>query len=181
MTKSQKALILSMKGSVAMDSIIMIKGNVAFPITLDPGVWIFDDRKVDLTVYFEENKLEINELEEYTKAVSKHWDKEIREGAQIPSEKTKKRFEKEKIINGTFGIPFLPFLKNAEPLPHAKYVVFKTENGEIKMSLEEASTVILGFSKNGKPLSDEGPVTLYYGDGSNKENPFVKTREIIIE
>ncbi len=164
-----------------MDSIIMIKGNVAFPITLDPSVWIFDDRKVDLTVYFEEIKVEMNELEEYTKAVSKHWDKEIKEGAQTPSEKTNKRFEKEKILNGTFGIPFLPFLKNAEPLPDAKYAVFITENGEVKMSIEEASSIILGFSKNGKPLIDEGPVTLYYGDGSNKENPIVKTSEIIIE
>lgn len=164
-----------------MDSIILIKGNIAFPITLDPGVWIFDDRKVDLTVYFDENKKERNELEEYTKAVSKHWDQEIREGAKLPENKKNKRTEKERILNGTFGIPFLPFLKNAEPAEAAEYAVFKTGQGDVRMSLEEASALILGFSKNGKPLTDEGPVTLYYGDGSNRDNPITNIKEIIIE
>ncbi|TDL80014.1 peptidyl-prolyl cis-trans isomerase [Peribacillus frigoritolerans] len=164
-----------------MDSIILIKGNIAFPITLDPGVWIFDERKVDLTVYFDENKKERNELEEYTKAVSKHWDQEIREGAKLPENKNNKRTEKERILNGTFGIPFLPFLKNAEPAQTAKYAVFKTGQGDVRMSLEEASALILGFSKNGKPLTDEGPVALYYGDGSNRNNPITNIKEIIIE
>jgi hypothetical protein len=170
-----------MKGRVAMDSIIMIKGNIAFPITLDPGVWIFDDRKVDLTVYFDENNKERNELEEYTMAVSKHWDQEIREGAKLPDSKNEKRTEKERILNGTFGIPLLPFLRNAEPAPTAEYAVFKTNQGEVRMTLEEASALILGFSKNGKPLTDEGPVTLYYGDGSNRDNPITNLSEIIIE
>ncbi|MGG4490669.1 peptidyl-prolyl cis-trans isomerase [Metabacillus idriensis] len=164
-----------------MDSIILIKGNIAFPITLDPGVWIFDDRKVDLTVYFDEFKIERNELEEYTKAVSKHWDQEIREGAKLPENKNHKRTEKEKILNGTFGIPFLPFLKNAEPADSAQYAVFKTRQGDVRMPLEEASALILGFSKNGKPLTDEGPVTLYYGDGRNRDNPVTNIKEIIIE
>ncbi|MDN8677450.1 peptidyl-prolyl cis-trans isomerase, partial [Staphylococcus aureus] len=31
-----------------MSDIIMLTGKVNFTITLDPGVWIFDDRKVDL-------------------------------------------------------------------------------------------------------------------------------------
>lgn len=26
-------------------SVIQVKGNVTYPITIDPSVWIFDDRK----------------------------------------------------------------------------------------------------------------------------------------
>lgn len=70
-----------------MESIITLTGNVAYSITLDPGVWIFDDRKVDLNTYFEESRDSLDELEEYTKAVSKHWDQEIKEGARLPEER----------------------------------------------------------------------------------------------
>ena len=30
----------------------MIKGKVKFTITLDPSVWIFDERKADLDYFF---------------------------------------------------------------------------------------------------------------------------------
>lgn len=89
-----------------MENIIAFKGNVKYQITLDPGVWIFDDRRVDLTTYFTQEDIRKNELEEYTKAVSKHWDREIMEGAVFPPTlKTEKKFEKEKVLTGTFGIP----------------------------------------------------------------------------
>lgn len=32
--------------------IVQLKGNVQFPITLDPTVWIFDDRKIKLEEAF---------------------------------------------------------------------------------------------------------------------------------
>lgn len=35
-----------------MNDIIVLTGKVKFTITLDPGVWIFDDRKVDMDAYF---------------------------------------------------------------------------------------------------------------------------------
>ena len=38
-----------------MEKIVHIKGKVKFPITLDPSVWIFDDRKFDLDTYFDQN------------------------------------------------------------------------------------------------------------------------------
>lgn len=41
-----------------MDSIVMIEGNVKYKITLDPSVWIFDDRKIDLKQYFQNEQLE---------------------------------------------------------------------------------------------------------------------------
>ena len=155
-----------------MEDILIITGNVKYTITLDPGVWIFDDRRVDLTTYFSQVTETTNSDEAYTKAVSKHWDREIMEGAIYPPTlKTEKKFEKEKVMTGTFGIPFKPFLLNSEPAPNAKSLVVQTTTGEIEFPLETAYDIILGYSNNGKPLTTDGPVHIYYGDGSNQDNP----------
>lgn len=155
-----------------METIIPIKGKVKYKITLDPGVWIFDDRKVDLTTYFQQAEPADSQLEEYTKAISKHWDREIMEGAvHPPTLKTESKFQKEKILNGTFGIPFRPFLANSEPEVDAEFVVIECGNGEVKLSLEESYGLILGFSKEGKPLKEDGPLHAYYRDGSNFDHP----------
>ena len=155
-----------------MEDILIITGNVKYTITLDPGVWIFDDRRVDLTTYFSQVTETTNSDDAYTKAVSKHWDREIMEGAIYPPTlKTEKKFEKEKVMTGTFGIPFKPFLLNSEPAPHAKSLVVQTTTGEIEFPLETAYDIILGYSNNGKPLTSDGPVHIYYGDGSNQDNP----------
>ena len=155
-----------------MESIIPIKGKVKYKITLDPGVWIFDDRKVDLITYFQQEQAIDSSLEDYTKSISKHWDREITEGAVYPPTlKTEGKFQKEKILNGTFGIPFKPFLRNAEPEENARSVVIECGTDEVKLPLEEAYGLILGFSKDGKPLNEDGLLHAYYKDGSNRENP----------
>ncbi|MEH7356211.1 peptidyl-prolyl cis-trans isomerase [Neobacillus drentensis] len=155
-----------------MENILNISGNVKYSITLDPGVWIFDDRRIDLTTYFSKEKENADSIEAYTKSVSKHWDREIMEGAIYPPTlKTEKKFEKEKVLTGTFGIPFKPFLLNAEPDNDADTLIVHTTNGEYEFSLEMAFDLILGFSNNGQPLSSDGPVHIYNGDGSNQENP----------
>ncbi|MCM3736888.1 peptidyl-prolyl cis-trans isomerase [Bacillus cytotoxicus] len=164
-----------------MTEILFINGNVRFPITLDPSVWIFDDRKVDLTTYFTTSKEKISELAEYVEKASKHWDREIKEGAIFPPvNKSVTRFEKEKIITGTFGIPFLPFLKNAEMSNDATRVEIHTESGITTISINEAKGAILGFSSKGKPLKEDGPVHLYFGDGSNVNNPVRYIRQFTI-
>ncbi|MGD6848634.1 peptidyl-prolyl cis-trans isomerase [Rossellomorea aquimaris] len=165
-----------------MESIVPIKGKVKFTITLDSGVWIFDDRKVDLTTYFDEKNETIDELEEYTKAVSKHWSREIQEGATYPPTlKTEKKYEKEKILNGSFAIPFAPFLTNAEPLENAASLVIETETDEYRMDLAQADQLLIGFSKDGKPLKENGPVHIYYKDGSNRETPITDVRAFRVE
>jgi hypothetical protein len=166
-----------------MSSIVMIEGNVKFKITLDPGVWIFDDRKVDLTTYFEgNNKVEKETEEDDAIKIPRHWEREIQEGAVFPPTlKSEKTYEKEKVISGTFGIPFRPFLTNAEPLEDASTVIIKTENEEFPISIEKAYDLILGFSKDGKPLKDDGPVHVYYGDGSNKNSPITHVRAFIVK
>lgn len=165
-----------------MENIIALLGKVKYSITLDPTVWIFDDRKVDLTTYFFTTSEHSNELEEYTKSVSKHWDREITEGAIYPPTlKTEKKYEKEKVLTGSFGIPFQPFLKNAEPDDNASSLVIKTANSEHEVSLDMAKELILGFSEVGKPLTQDGPVHVYFGDGSNQQNPIKNVREFLIK
>jgi Oxidoreductase molybdopterin binding domain len=164
-----------------MNSIIIIKGKVNYQITLDPGVWIFDDRKVDLTTYFHTEQETKDELEEYTKAVSKHWEREIREGAIYPPTlKTERTYEREKVLNGTFGIPLKPFLLNAEVQDDAKEVQFMTKDQKYIVPLEDALEMILGFSMKGKPLKEDGPIHVYYGNGSNIDSPIKHVKEIIV-
>lgn len=165
-----------------MENIIVLSGKVKYTITLDPTVWIFDDRKVDLTTYFSTSFENKNELEEYTKSVSKHWDREIMEGAVYPPTlKTEKKYEKEKVLTGSFGIPILPFLKNAELVVDAVALTIKTTASEHEISLDKAKDLILGFSDGGKPLSEDGPVHVYFGDGSNLLDPIKNVREFIIK
>ncbi|MEH7493981.1 peptidyl-prolyl cis-trans isomerase [Neobacillus niacini] len=165
-----------------MEKIIALTGKVKYSITLDPSVWIFDDRKVDLTTYFSTSSDHTDELEEYTKSISKHWDREIIEGAVYPPTlKTEKKYEKEKVLTGSFGIPFQPFLENAEPEDNATTLIIKTLVSEHELSLDFAKELILGFSEVGKPLSENGPVHVYFGDGSNQKHPIKNVRGFFIK
>ncbi|WP_010282785.1 molybdopterin-binding protein [Bacillus timonensis] len=162
--------------------IMIIEGKTKFKITLDPSVWIFDDRRVDLLTYFESEQKNEEDLSEYTKSVSKHWDREIREGAIYPPTlKTEKKFLKEKILTGTFGIPLKDFINNAEPLEDAITLKIVQKDQETTVPLSEAYEAILGFSQDGKPLREDGPVHFYFGDGSNRKNPIKNITGLIIE
>ncbi|MCF6136962.1 peptidyl-prolyl cis-trans isomerase [Pseudalkalibacillus berkeleyi] len=164
-----------------MESIVFIKGNVNYTITLDPGVWIFDDRKVDLDTYFDEQPLKVED--HYAKRVAEHWERERKEGAKGPvnTNQNKIQYDKEELFSKSYGIPFLPFLENASPNESASKVEFQTSTDEsLIMSLDEAKAGILGFSKNGKPLSD-GPVHFYYADGSNRQQPFRNIVRMVVK
>ncbi|WP_096154778.1 MULTISPECIES: hypothetical protein [Bacillus] len=165
-----------------MENIIHIEGKVKFTITLDPGVWIFDDRRIDLESYFtEEKEEEISAIEKYTKNISKHWDREITEGAiHPPTLKTEKKFEKEKVLTSTFGIKLAPFIENAEPFENSSTVTFVSNNNEQCFSIKEAKEMIMKFSNKGKPLKSDGPVHIIYNNGSNLDNPIKGVHKIII-
>jgi hypothetical protein len=164
-----------------VENIIIIKGKVEYTITLDPGVWIFDDRKVDLNTYFQKPIIAKNEIEEYTKEISAHWDREITEGAVVPPTiKTEKRYEKEKLLEGSFGIPLKPFLLNAKPLKEANQLIVVTSDGELAYDLTTSYDFIMGFSHNGKPLKEDGPIHLYYADGSNQWKPIKNVKELLV-
>ncbi|MCM3087297.1 peptidyl-prolyl cis-trans isomerase [Bhargavaea ginsengi] len=161
--------------------IIPIQGNCKYRISLDPTTWIFDDRKLDLKTYFVEEKAEKDTMGDYIKATSKHWSRELMEGAKTEEElgKPKKKFKKQELLNGTFGIVLEPFLKNAEPEADAETVVFTDrEGGEHRFPIKDAYEMIFQFSKEGKPLGEEGPAFLIMPDGSNMEDPIKGIRSI---
>lgn len=163
-----------------METILPIKGNVKYPITMDAGVWIFDDRRIDLNTYFTEEKEE--EAEEEFTVASKHWDRVIKEGAvSPPTLKSERKFEKVKVLTGSFGIEFNHFLGNAEPGTDATRLVAETTEGEVSFPLSSVDDLILAFSKNGKPLREDGPVHILYKDGSNRENPIKNVRAFRVE
>ncbi|WP_050181560.1 hypothetical protein [Domibacillus robiginosus] len=166
-----------------MEQIIPIKGNVSFPLTLDPGVWIFDDRRIDLDEFFSSAGQPERDMEqEYIESTSKFWEKEIREGAVFPPTiKSEKKFEKEKVLNGTFGVPLSPFLNNAVPLDSASNVVIETKSGSFSFPLTEADSLIMQFSFQGKPLREDGPVYVLFKDGSNRHQPIKNVTAISIQ
>lgn len=160
-----------------MTHILEIKGKVQYKITLDPGVWIFDERRIDLDTYFNDDNEEKEEMN-YEQKMAENWNKGIEEGATPPR---KKRYEKEKVLTSSFGIKLEPFLNNAEPQNNATTLVLDTKEGNIKVPLQEASELILAFSHKGKPLKEDGPVHVYFPDGSNKEHPIKNVTGLIVE
>jgi hypothetical protein len=166
-----------------MENVIVIQGHVNYPITIDPTVWIFDDRKVDLSSYFSEERGEKDdEILAYTKAVSKHWDREIKEGAAFPPiNRSLNKFEKDEALTGSFAIALSPFIKNAEPKEGSSHLIIVTKDEmTFEVPLSKAHDAILGFSKDGKPV-ENGPVHFYFGDGSNKEEPIKNIAKFLIK
>lgn len=156
-----------------MQTVIQITGNVQHAITLDPSIWIFDDRRIDLDAFFTKDYVEKDELEEYKKNIGKHWSREIMEGATFPPTlETEKAFEQSKDITGSYGIYLHHFLKNAQPTETATTITFEAANGEgFSYPLTELDTFILQYSSNGRPLQEDGPVYMLLKDGSNIEQP----------
>nr|WP_235801528.1 peptidyl-prolyl cis-trans isomerase [Heyndrickxia acidiproducens] len=161
---------------------MQIKGKVKFPITLDIGTWIFDDRKVDLDTYFDEEKQGLNEEEEYLKKTGKFFDRELKEGANPQDAvRTKPKWKRQHLKTGSFGIFIHIFLKNAEPLADAKKIVFETKNGPVAFPLAEAEHFILAFSHQGNALKETGPLHLLFDDGSNRDHPIQYVSGVTIE
>ncbi len=156
-----------------MQTVIQIKGKVQHAITLDPSIWIFDDRRIDLDTFFTKDYIEKDELEEYKKNIGKHWSREIMEGATFPPTlKTEQAFEATKEITGNYGIYLHHFLKNAVPEADASTIIFEAESGEtFSYPLAQLDEFILKYSMDGKPIREDGPVHILLKDGSNIEQP----------
>ncbi|GGE66664.1 peptidyl-prolyl cis-trans isomerase [Priestia taiwanensis] len=139
-----------------MEQIILINGNVSFPITLDPTVWILDDRKVDLLTCFT-SPTETME-DNYVKEMASFWNKELETN---DSNQPIRKVEKEKLTTASYGMPLHHFLHRAEPKDNATTLHIITATETHSLSLEEAKEVILGFSKDGKALRGDGPVHIH--------------------
>ena len=165
-----------------MEFIIPIKGAVKFNITLDPTVWIFDDRRIDLDEFFAGEYVYKDELVEYTKVTSAHWSREIIEGSTVPPTlKSEKKFERTKLLTSTFGVELKPFILNAEPREDATKLVIETIEDEHSFSLEDLDSLLLKFSHKGKPLREDGPVHVFKKDGSNINTPIKNVTAFRIE
>lgn len=162
--------------------IIPIKGAVTYQLTLDPTVWIFDDRKLDLTTYFITEKVEVDN-EKYLRDMGAHWSREIMEGAVFPPTlKTERKFDRKGMLTGTFGMQLKPFLDNAQIVEHATEVVFECSTEEAHtFSIEAAKSLILKFSQDGKPLVEDGPVHILFNDGSNIDKPIKQVTAIRVQ
>ncbi|RUL55942.1 peptidyl-prolyl cis-trans isomerase [Lysinibacillus antri] len=166
-----------------MENIIPIKGAVKYSITIDPTVWIFDDRRLDLNTYFINGKEEEDQDLAYLKNTGSHWSREIMEGATFPPTlKTERKFDRQGMKTGTFGMEIKHFLKNAELDEQATRVVLELKDGnEQAFSVEEANTLIFKYSQDGKPITDGGPVHVLYADGSNVDNPIKNVAAIRVD
>ncbi|MFA1818699.1 hypothetical protein ACDX78_00630 [Virgibacillus oceani] len=159
--------------------IVPITGKVTYPITLDPTVWIFDDRKIEFDKAFENTSGKVEEDE--LKKAAERFNREVyQHAAKPPVNRSIKKFEREKILQSTYVMPLEDFIANAEVSPEAENVTLVTKEDEIIISLPELQQSYFLFARDGKPLKDDGPVHLYFQDGSNKSQPIKSITKIVI-
>ena len=150
--------------------IIQLSGKVKFPITLDASVWIFDDRKITLDNAFTK-QTEEEPVDELEKAAERFNLEIYAQKIKPPVNKSINRFEREQILKNTYVMPIYEFIKNAEVDSDVTNVTLTTTNGPVEISLAELESSQFLFSVEGKPVKEDGPVHLYFGDGSNKDKP----------
>lgn len=160
--------------------IIAVTGKVKFPITLDASVWIFDDRRIKFEEAFKKNERveETSEKEpEYTSA--ERFNREVFEATNDNKPIPKK--DAEEILKSTLVMPFEPFYNNAEVEADAKdATIVQTDGNEVTITLDQLKNSLFLFAYEGKPLKEDGPVHIYFGDGSNKDNPIKAVKKIVI-
>ncbi|SHM88013.1 hypothetical protein [Gracilibacillus kekensis] len=150
--------------------IIQIKGNVKYPITLDPSVWIFDDRKVKLEEAFNDTPPSNEEKIDSNSKLNKP-----------PVNNSIKKYNKKELLENSYVMPIKEFIENAELNDNATEAnLIMKENSE-RVSKEQLINSYMLFSIDGKQINDQGPAYLYFGDGSNQNNPIkgIKVIEII--
>lgn len=162
--------------------IIQITGNVQFNITLDPSVWIFDDRKISFEEAFTLKAPLQQQEEDEIREASLRWDREVyQQKLDPPINQSISSFEKKKIIIGTYVMPLVPFLDHANINNNATKAILETKDESVEISLEKAKETLLLFAQNGHPLKEDGPVHVYFHDGSNKQSPIKGLKKIIIQ
>lgn len=151
--------------------IIQLSGNVKFKITLDASVWIFDDRKIVFDNAFTDKQEEEEPVDELKKAAERFNLEVYQQKIKPPVNKSINKFEREQILTQTYVMPINEFINNAEVGSNVTKVSLTTTNGPEEISLAQLKSSYLLFSVEGKPIKEDGPVHLYFGDGSNIDNP----------
>src|SRR5690625_1798061 len=160
--------------------IVPLIGNVTYSITLDPTVWIFDDRKILLDDAFSEKKMEDEKANE-KKEAAERWNRALYQQIKPPVNKSISRFEGEKILKNSYVMPIRDLNNHAEVKSDAKHPTLVNNNDDITVSLDELKKCYLLFAINAKPLKEDGPVHFYYKYGSNKDNPNKDIKKIIVK
>jgi hypothetical protein len=160
--------------------IIPLTGNVTYSITLDPTVWIFDDRKILLEEAFSESAAERTKSNE-TEAAAKRWERAIHQQYKPPVNKSISKFEGEKILKNSYVMPIRDFVQHAQIKENAREATLVANNKEISITLDELKDCYLLFSVKGKPLKEDGPAHFFYRDGSNRDTPVKGVKKIIIK
>lgn len=160
--------------------IVQLMGNVKFPITLDPTVWIFDDRKILLEEAFSTEKHTETADSETIKTADRLNRELYQQKVRPPVNKSITKYEREKILKNSYVMPIHDFLDHAEILEEAQDVTLVTKSGEKTISLTALHNCYLLFSVDGKPLITDGPVHLLFKDGSNQDAPITGIEKIII-
>lgn len=163
--------------------IVQITGNVSYTITLDPTVWIFDDRKILLEEAFTEDIQNKDKKDELADASDRFSQEVYQQNLKPPINKTNKgisRKDREKILENSYVMPITDFLSYAEVKEGANSVTLETADGENTIPLRTLANSYLLFAIDGKPLKEKGPVQLFYKDGSNQENPIKGIQKIIV-
>ncbi|WP_138415083.1 hypothetical protein [Aquibacillus sediminis] len=158
--------------------IIQLEGKVTYPITLDPTVWIFDDRKILFEQAFSSDKQDAEEVDEIKK-VSERFEREY--FIKPPVNQTIKRFEGKKVLENSYVMPIRDFIQTADMKADAKQVRIETGHEPVFISIEQLTNSLLLFAKEGKPLKEDGPAHLFFGDGSNVDEPIKNVKKLIFE
>lgn len=178
---SFSAILNKDKKCGVIEMIVQLTGNVTYAITLDPTVWIFDDRKILLDDAFSENRTRFKEEENQLRKSAERWDNEVsQQKVRPPVNKSITRFEREQALKNTYVMPIAEFVTHSEIKPDATDVTLVTKNGEHKITLSNLQNSYLLFAVKGKPVTEEGPVHLFFKDGSNRKNPIKGIQKIII-
>src|SRR5699024_216504 len=160
--------------------IIQLKGKVTYPITLDASVWIFDDRKIILEEAFlpKEEQPKVDPA----KKAAQLFDQELYFKTKVkpPVNKTLTRYEREQALTHYFVMQLGYFMKNAALAEESKNAILTTNEDYVIITVEQLLNAYILFAIDGKPLKEDGPVHLYFGDGSNKDQPIKGIKEITI-
>lgn len=166
--------------------IIQIKGKVNFPITLDPSVWIFDDRKIKLEEAFDASKTIVKDKVDPLKKADQLFSQALYFEKHIkpPVNKSLNKHERKEALLHSFVMPIKDFIDNAEPMADSKNVrLTLTNNEEVIITKSQLLESVFQFAIDGKQikLDQEGPVYLIFGDGSNQDAPIKGIKSISLE
>lgn len=160
--------------------IIPIFGKVAYQITLDPTVWIFDDRKILLEDAFSPGGQKKNE-QDPSKMTAKRFERDFAqiEDKDFFANHVSKSREKD-VLQNSYVMPIAEFLDNAEIEKDAVKALLITDNDEITLTLDELYNSYFLFALNGRAIGEDGPVHVLFKDGSNKDDPIKGVKKIKI-